>query len=53
LIFLSNKSEEDIIKEGELNGNQVMYIAYQRNGESDCPPINIKFDRPKLRQYEV
>ena len=53
LIFLSNKSEEDIVKEGRLNGNQVMYIAFQRNGESDCPPINIQFDRPRLTQYEV
>ena len=53
LIFLSNKSEEDIMKQGELNGNQTLYIAYQRNGESDCPPINIQFDRTKLTQKEV
>lgn len=53
LIFLTNKPEEDILKEGEVNGNQRLYIAYQRNGESDCPLINIKFDRPKLTQTEV
>ena len=53
LIFLSNKSEEDIMKQGELNGNQTLYIAYQRNGESDVPPINIQFDRPRLTQTEV
>lgn len=53
LIFLYNKTEEEIMKAGEINGNQQMYIAYQRNGESDCPPINIKFDRPRLTQYEV
>lgn len=53
LIFLQNKSEEDIMKEGILNGNQTLYIAYQRNGESDVPPINIMFDRPILTQKEV
>ena len=53
LMFLANKSEEDIIKEGEINGNQRLYIAYQRNGESDCPPINIRFDRQRLTQAEV
>lgn len=53
LIFLSNKSEEDILKEGEINGNQYLYIAFQRNGESNCPPINVKFDRPKLTLTEV
>lgn len=53
LIFLSNKSEEDIIRQGILNGNQTLYIAYQRNGESDVPPINILFDRVRLTQSEV
>jgi replicative DNA helicase len=53
LIFLSNKSEEEMMRLGELNGNQTLYIAYQRNGESDVPYINIKFDRPRLTQIEV
>ena len=53
LLFLSNKTEEEIMKEGIINGNQTLYIAYQRNGESDCPPINIMFDKPKLTQKEV
>ena len=53
LIFLTNKSEEDLLKEGDYNGNQVLYIAYQRNGESNCPPINVKFDRPRITQSEV
>lgn len=53
LIFLSNKPEEDIIKQTESNGNQTLYIAYQRNGESDVQPINIMFDREKLTQTEV
>ena len=53
LVFLSNKSEEQIIKEAGLLGNQKLYIAYQRNGESDCPIIDIKFDRTTLTQKEV
>ena len=53
LMFLSNKSDEQILKEGNLNGNQVLNIAFQRNGESNCPPINIQFDRTIIRQREV
>lgn len=53
LIFLTNKAEEDILKAGIGYGNQTLYIAYQRNGESDCPPINVMFDRPRIRQYEI
>lgn len=53
LMFLYNKPEEDIIKEGGLNGNQQLYIAFQRNGESDCPPINIAFDKPRCKQTEI
>lgn len=53
LIFLTNKSDEDIMKEGDINGNQVLYISYQRNGESSCPPINLKFDRPRITQAEI
>lgn len=53
LIFLTNKSSERIAKDGFNNGNQQLYIKYQRNGMCDCPPINILFDRPILRQEEV
>ena len=53
LIFLYNKPEEQIAKEGIINGNQHIYIAYQRNGMSDCPPINVMFDRPLLRMQEI
>ena len=53
LVFLSNKPEEQIIKEAGLLGNQKLYIAYQRNGESDCPIIDINFDRTTLTQKEV
>ena len=53
LVFLYNKNEEQILKEGHSNGNQVLYIAFQRNGESDVAPINIQFDRYCLTQYET
>ena len=53
LIFLINKSDEKIAKEGFANGNQQILIKYQRNGESDVAPINIMFDKPILRQSEI
>lgn len=53
LVFLYNKSEENIAKEGFQNGNQQIFIKYQRNGMSDCPPINIMFKKEILRQSEV
>ena len=53
LVFLSNKPEEQILKENGLLGNQKLYIAYQRNGESDCPIIDIQFNRTTLTQKEV
>lgn len=53
LMFLINKSEEKIAKDGFQNGNQQLLIKYQRNGMSDCPPINIMFDKPILRQSEI
>lgn len=53
LMFLSNKSEEEIFKEGGARGNQTLDIAYQRNGESDVPPIDIMFHRETLTQKEV
>jgi hypothetical protein len=51
-MFLSNKSDEQIAKEGIGRGNQVLQIKYQRNGMSDCPLINIMFDKAILRQTE-
>jgi len=53
LIFLINKTDEQIAKEGFQNGNQQIIIKYQRNAQSDCDPINIMFDKPILRQTEV
>lgn len=53
LIFLINKSDERIARDGFQNGNQQLIIKYQRNGASDCNPINIMFQREILRQQEV
>lgn len=53
LIFLTNKSEKKMARDGIQNGNQQLWIKYQRNGQSDCPPINIFFDKPILRQTEI
>lgn len=53
LVFLYNKTEEEILKQGDINGNQQLYIAFQRNGESDVPPINIAFDKTRCTQKEV
>lgn len=53
LIFLVNKTDEQIAKDGFQNGNQQLLIKYQRNAASDCPPININFDKPIIRQTEV
>jgi replicative DNA helicase len=53
LMFLYNKTEEQIAKQGIQNGNQQLFIKFQRNGQSDCPPINIMFDKPIIRQQEV
>ena len=53
LVFLVNKSDESIAREGYANGNQQLIIKYQRNGASDCDPINIMFHKEILRQVEV
>lgn len=53
LIFLVNKPDEVVADEGEYFGNQQLQIAYQRNGESNCPPINVFFNKPILKMKEV
>lgn len=53
LVFLYNKTPEDIALQGEHMGNQQLYIAYQRNGQCDCSPINIDFNKPFIRQAEI
>ena len=53
LIFLTNKSEEEMLRSGKSKGNQTLYVAYQRNGESDCPAINVNFDHVRCKIEEV
>lgn len=52
LMFLYNKTDSQIAKDGHTLGNQQLFIKYQRNGSSDCPPINIMFHKNILRQEE-
>ena len=53
LIFLYAKSEEQIERDGIFEGNRQFKIAFQRNGESDCPPINAQFDTQIVTIKEV
>lgn len=53
LMFLYNKTDEKIARDGHQNGNQQLFIKFQRNGASDCDPINIFFNKPILKQEEV
>lgn len=53
LMFLINKTDEQIARDGFQNGNQQLIIKYQRNGESNCSPINIMYNKPILKQTEI
>lgn len=53
LVFLYAKTEEQIERDSVLLGNRQLKIAYQRNGESDCPPINLQFDNEVVTIREV
>lgn len=53
LMFLYNKTDEEIAKQGFDSGNQKLIIKFQRNGASNCDPIDIMFDKPILRQNEA
>ena len=53
IMFLYNKSPEQIAKEGINKGTKQIKILVQRNGESDLPPINIEFDGSRARIREV
>lgn len=52
LFFLRNKLDNEMEAEGFARGNQKLHIKYQRNGEGD-KEVDIQFDRPILRMYEV
>lgn len=52
LIFLYTKSDEQIQKQGIMAGNRQLKIAFQRNGKSDCAPINIMFNNSIMEMKE-
>jgi replicative DNA helicase len=52
LIFLYEKSEEQIAKQGITAGNRQLLIAFQRNGQSGIDPINIQFDNSIMSMKE-
>ena len=53
LIFLYAKSKELIAEHGTDLGNRQIEIKYQRNGESNCQPINLQFDSEIVTIREV
>ena len=53
LMFLYAKTDEQIARDSVLLGNRQIKIAYQRNGESDCQPINLQFDNQIVTIREV
>lgn len=53
IMFLYNKSPEQIARDGINNGSKQLKIFIQRNGESDLPPINLEFDGSRARIKEV
>lgn len=53
IIFLYNKTDEAIAKEGVDKGTKQLKIAVQRNGMSDPPPINLHFDGNTANIFEV
>ena len=44
LVFFYQKTDEQIARDSLLLGNRQLKIAFQRNGESNCDPINVDFD---------
>ena len=53
LIFLENKTEEEIMKEGIINGNRKLRIECQRNGKSKVEPINLMYDENIITMKEI
>lgn len=52
LLFLRNKTEEELALEGASKGNQKMIIKYARHGAGD-QEINVLYDRIRVSQMEV
>lgn len=52
LMFIRNKTPQELTMENHEKGNQKIHVKYQRNGEGD-KAIDVQFDRPILRMREV
>lgn len=52
LMFLRNKTPNELEMEGYAKGNQALHIKYQRNGSGD-QKIDIQFNKPILKMVEV
>ena len=52
LMFIRNKTDNELLTEGYSRGNQKIHIKYQRNGQGDMA-VDVQFDRPILSQREV
>ena len=53
LFYLVNKSDEELARNGLDRGNQTLWLAFQRSGSSDLPPIDIYNNKPILRMEEA
>ncbi len=53
LMFLTHKSNAQMMAENYSKGNRRLFVKYQRNGKSNNEPLNFQFDEPILRYREV
>lgn len=52
LMFIRNKTDNELTTEAYTKGNQKLHIKYQRNGEGDRA-VDVQFDRAILSMREV
>jgi hypothetical protein len=52
LVFIRNKTNQELAAEGFSSGNMKVNVRYQRNGASNCDDIHVMFDRPCLSMKE-
>lgn len=52
LMFIRNKTDNELQLEGYAKGNQKVHIKYQRNGQGDMA-VDVQFDRPILSMKEI
>ncbi len=53
VVFMRNKTEQEILNEGFERGNLKVKIGFQRNGASNSQYIDFMFDHPTLRIKEI